>query len=173
MSCAHISTDGHQQGPHSSSFAPPSRRKPCSHQLKPSKRKPGITQGTKSRTVSEPSTRFLFYVLGPPRGQIIFNSQIIITNIYPPLLLPFLQPFPPPDFSIISLTPVRTEHGHRRRSPPIPTHLHRQATHSGRQQTHLRLNLHPPATDVHHTSPASGTSTFHSLSSPFPIRLSP
>jgi len=45
--------------------------------------------------------------------------------------------------------PVHTEHDHRRRSPPNSTNLHRHATHPGRQQTHLNLNLYLPATNVH------------------------
>jgi len=140
---------------------------------RPSVRPASHTQGTKSHMVSGPFARFLFYVLCPPRGQIIFQFPIYDYKYIPPSSSCLFFNPPPPDFQSFSLTPVHTEHGHRRRSPPISTNLHRQATHPGRQQTHLNLNLHPPATDVHHTSPASGTSAFHSLSSPIPIRLSP
>jgi len=166
----HISTDGHQSGPHPP--PPPCKRKPCAHKLKSPKRKPSISQGTKSRMVSGPLARFLFYVLRPPRGLIIFQFPIYHYKYIPTPPPPAFPSTPPSRLESIPLTPVRTEHDHRRRSPPISTNLHRQATHPGRQQTHLNLNLYPPATDVHDTSPASGTSAFRSHPSLFPIRPS-
>ena len=78
----------------------------------------------------------------------------------------FLQSSPPPLFQSFSRTLLFPDHGRCCcRSSPLPIYLHRKASHPSRQPTHLNLSLDPPATDILHVSPASGTSTFLSLSS--------
>lgn len=118
---------------------PPCRRKPWSQKLKPSKRKPDIRQGTKSGMVSGPLARFLFYVLRPPRGLIIFQFPIYHYKYIPTSPPPAFSFNPPSRLSIIfsNACPYRTW-------PPssLATHLH-QPTSAG----------HPPRSSTDPSRP--------------------
>jgi hypothetical protein len=145
----------------------PSRRKPCSPTATTQAYAQYHTRIQTPRTVSGHFAGFLSFTFSPPRGLInIFNFTHVPFRIYmaPP---PSFPPIPPPAlFQSFSQTLLFPDHGRRCCRPsPLPSYLHRKARHPGRQPTHLNLSLDPPATDVLHTSPASGTSTFLSLSS--------